>query len=117
MGSFFYCATVVFREQYTLQLHHGRFHLDLEINCLIILLFQRLPGALFWGRVTRPEADHSPPSRAEVKKEWSSTPIPSLYLLSVHSDNFTLTFTCSCQLAWRYIMLLGEYYFKLKTCK
>jgi len=116
-GQFFLdCATIEFRERYILPLHHGRFHLHLEIHCFTILLFQRLPGVLLWGRLTRPEADHSPPTRAEVKKEWSCTSIPSLDLLSVHSDNFTFTFTSSCHLTRRCVLLPAEYFFKLKMC-
>jgi hypothetical protein len=48
-----------------------------------------LPGVLSSGRATRREADHSPPSRVEVKKELNSTSIHSLHLLSVNNDNFT----------------------------
>ena len=33
--------------------------------------------------------DHSPPSSAEVKNEWSYTPIPPICLQGVDRDNFT----------------------------
>jgi hypothetical protein len=35
------------------------------------------------------DIDHSPPSIAEAKNEWSYTCIPSLYLHAVHKNNFT----------------------------
>jgi hypothetical protein len=58
---------------------------------------QRVPGALSLG-VKRPwrEADHSPPSNAEVKNAWSYTSTPPTQLHCVvlsystgHRDNFT----------------------------
>jgi hypothetical protein len=57
-----------------------------------------VPGVLSLG-VKRPgrEADHSPPSSAEVKNARSYTSIPPLRLHGVveHRDNFTFTFTVS----------------------
>jgi hypothetical protein len=42
------------------------------------------------------EADHSPPSTAKVKNEWSCTSNPQLHfhgvVLGNHRDNFTFTF-------------------------
>jgi hypothetical protein len=55
---------------------------------------QWVPGALSLG-VKRPrrEADHSPPSSAEVKKPWSYTSTPQYaympWCLVKHRDNFT----------------------------
>jgi hypothetical protein len=52
------------------------------------------PGVKRQGR----EADHSPPTNAEVKKMWIYTSTPpyifrrSAYLIK-HRDNFTFTFT------------------------
>jgi hypothetical protein len=59
---------------------------------------QWVPGALSMG-VKRPEreADHSPPSSAEVKNTWSYTSTPQYvfmaWCLVKHRDNFTFTFT------------------------
>jgi hypothetical protein len=58
---------------------------------------QWVPGALSLG-VKRPghEADHSPPSSAEVKDEWSCTStllyVFMAWCLIKHRDNFTLIF-------------------------
>jgi hypothetical protein len=58
---------------------------------------QWVPGALSLG-VKRPgcEADHSPPSSAEVKNAWSYTSTPQYvfmaWCLVKHRDNFTFTF-------------------------
>jgi hypothetical protein len=56
---------------------------------------QWVPGALSLG-VKRPgrEADHSPPSSAEVKNAWNYTSTPPVRLHDVvvkHRDSFTLT--------------------------
>jgi hypothetical protein len=57
---------------------------------------QWVPGALSLG-VKRPgrEADHSPPSSAEVKNAWSYTSTPPYafmaWCLVKHRDNFTFT--------------------------
>jgi hypothetical protein len=57
-------------------------------------LIQWVPGALSLG-VKRPgrEADHSPPSGAEVKNAWSYTSTPQyafiVWCLVKHKDNFT----------------------------
>jgi hypothetical protein len=58
---------------------------------------QWIKGALFL-RVKRPgrEADHSPPSSAEVKNAWSCTPLPQYAFMawcSEHRENFTLNLT------------------------
>jgi hypothetical protein len=47
---------------------------------------------LSFQEVKRPgrEANHSPPSSAEVKNEWSHTHNPPVYLNGVDRDNFTL---------------------------
>jgi hypothetical protein len=66
---------------------------------------QWVPGALSLG-VKRPgrEADHSPPSSAEVKNAWSYTSTPKYvfmaWCLVKHRDNFTFTFylVCVCSL-------------------
>jgi len=53
-----------------------------------------LPGALFLG-VKRPghEADHSPPSSAEVKNAWSYTSTPQYVFVALclvkHRDYLT----------------------------
>jgi hypothetical protein len=59
---------------------------------------QWVPGALSLG-VKRPgrEADHPPPSSAEVKNEWSYTSTPQYALMACcsvkkHRDNFTFIF-------------------------
>jgi hypothetical protein len=58
---------------------------------------QWVPGALSLG-VKRPgrEADHSPPSSAEVKNAWSCISTPQYvfmaWCLVKHRDNFTFTF-------------------------
>jgi hypothetical protein len=46
------------------------------------------PGAKRPGR----EVNHSPPSSAEVKNEWSYSSSPSIRLHSMDRDNFALTF-------------------------
>jgi hypothetical protein len=57
---------------------------------------QWVPGALFLG-VKRPryEADHSPPSSAEVKNAWSYTSTPQYVFMArclvKYGDNFTFT--------------------------
>jgi hypothetical protein len=61
---------------------------------------QWVPGALPLG-VKRPgrETDHSPPSSAEVKNEWSYTSTPQYafmtWCLVKHRDNFTFYLLCS----------------------
>jgi hypothetical protein len=58
---------------------------------------QWVPGVLSVG-VKRPgrEADHSPPSSAEVKNAWRYTSTPQyvfmMWCLVKHRDNFTFTF-------------------------
>jgi hypothetical protein len=49
-----------------------------------------------WGSLLRVkrmgrDADHSPPSRSEVKNEWSYTSAPPAWLHGVDKDNFTFT--------------------------
>jgi hypothetical protein len=72
---------------------------------------QRLPGDLFlWVKRPGCEADHSPPSIAEIKKAWScpSTPqyvsvesclnkryVLMAWCLVKHRDSFTFSFTFS----------------------
>jgi hypothetical protein len=69
---------------------------------------QWVTGALFLG-VKRPwrEADHSPPSSAEVKITWSYTFIPKYvfmaWCLVKHRDNFNFTFT------FTFTFILGLY--------
>jgi hypothetical protein len=61
---------------------------------------QRIPGALSVG-VKRPEreADHSPPSSARSKNEWSYNSTPQYgfmaWCLVKRRDNFTFTFLSS----------------------
>jgi hypothetical protein len=49
------------------------------------------------------EADHSPPSSAEVKNTWSYTSTPqyssTAWFLAKHRDNFALNFTTKCKRA------------------
>jgi hypothetical protein len=49
-----------------------------------------------WVKRLGREADHSPPSSAEVKNVWSYTPIPSMSMWRgaqlKHRDNFTLPY-------------------------
>jgi hypothetical protein len=58
-----------------------------------------VPGAVFLG-VKQPwhEADHSPPSSAEIKNVWSISPLPQyvfmVWCLVKHRDNFTF-YLCS----------------------
>jgi hypothetical protein len=60
---------------------------------------QWVPGVLYLG-VRRPgrEADHSPPTSAEVENAWRYIPIPQYDFLAwysvkkKHRDNFTFTF-------------------------
>jgi hypothetical protein len=40
-------------------------------------------------RRTGREADHSPPSSAEVKREWNYTSTPPISLHGIYRDNFT----------------------------
>jgi hypothetical protein len=59
---------------------------------------QWVTGAVSLG-VKRPgrEADHSPPSSAEIKNAWNYTSTPQyafmVWCLVKHRDNFTFTFT------------------------
>jgi hypothetical protein len=58
---------------------------------------QWVPGAVSLGVKRRGrEADHSPPSSAEVKNAWSLPPLPQYafmaWCLVKHRDNFTFTF-------------------------
>jgi hypothetical protein len=88
---------------------------------------QWVPGALFLG-VRRPgrEADHSPPSSAEVK-EWvelylHSPDMPSWYGAQLkHRDNFTFTFYwLNCVLASKSVtgsfMLYSQAMFLILLC-
>jgi hypothetical protein len=50
-----------------------------------------LAGRKRYGR----EADRSPPSRAEVKNEWSYTPTPPVCLHGFDRDNFKFNNTCN----------------------
>jgi len=70
------------------------------------LVFNLYRGS-FPGRIKRPggTAYHFPPSRAEIKNEWSYTSIPPIYLHSVERDNFT------------FISQLPFRIFCLKLCK
>jgi hypothetical protein len=57
---------------------------------------QRVPGALsLWVKKPEREADHSPPSSAEVKNTWSYTSTPPYaftdWCLVKHRNNFTFT--------------------------
>jgi hypothetical protein len=60
---------------------------------------QWIPGALSLGvKLTRREADHSPPSSVEVKNAWSYTSTPQYVfmawcLVKVKHRDFTFTFT------------------------
>jgi hypothetical protein len=74
---------------------------------------QRVPGALSLG-VKRPgrEADHSPPSSAEVKNalRYTSTP-PYVFMawcLVKHRDNFTFTFIGEEMFLLLYIVINTE---------
>jgi hypothetical protein len=70
---------------------------------------QWVPGALYLA-VRRPgrEADHSPPSCAEVENAWSYTSIPPYvfmaWCLVKHRNNFTFTFYLS-QIALPYFLI------------
>jgi hypothetical protein len=75
---------------------------------------------LLWGIVTRPEADHSPPSRAEVKKSGAVPPFPLYSFLActvtiLHLLLLVLVISLGNMLC--YVMLPGEYFFKLNMCK
>jgi hypothetical protein len=52
-------------------------------------------GSFPGGKVAGHEADHSPPSSAEVKNEWNYTSIPQYvfmaWCLLKHRGNFTFT--------------------------
>jgi hypothetical protein len=69
---------------------------------------QWAPGALSLG-VKRPgrEADHSPPSSAEVKNAWSYTSIPHYVFMSwclvKHRDNFTFTLSLEHSVFFRWV--------------
>jgi hypothetical protein len=59
--------------------------------------YRRILGALSLGiKRSGCEADHSPPSIAEVKNEWSYTSTPQYvfmaWCLVKHRDNFAITF-------------------------
>jgi hypothetical protein len=53
---------------------------------------QWTPAFFAGGKSTGREVDHSPPSSAEVKNEWSNTSIPSICLYGVDRDTITFTF-------------------------
>jgi hypothetical protein len=77
-------------------------HVDTVLNKFYVIQppIQRLPEAVFPG-VKRPgrEADHSPPSSAEVKNAWSYTStLPFVFMawyLVKNRDNFAFYFTLS----------------------
>lgn len=52
------------------------------------------------------DADHSPPSRAEVKNEWRSTSALPIRLYSVHTDVFI--FSIHINVAISSLMLFGD---------
>jgi hypothetical protein len=59
---------------------------------------QWIPGAISLGiKLPGREADHSPPSSAEVKNAWSYISTPQYvfiaWCLVKHKDKFTFTFT------------------------
>jgi hypothetical protein len=71
---------------------------------------QWVPGALFLGlKSSRREADHSPPSSAEVKNAWSYISTPQyvfiVWFLVKQRDIFTFTFTDIIKLRGRYRLL------------
>ena len=55
-----------------------------RLRCSSIRLFSK--GLKDQGR----DVDHSPPTSAEFKKEWSYTSAPYICLYGVDRDNFTL---------------------------
>jgi hypothetical protein len=58
-----------------------------------LLLFNRY--CIYFLEAKRPErdADHSPPSVAEVKSEWSCTSAPPIRLHDEHRENFTFLYS------------------------
>ena len=50
-----------------------------------------LPGLFSWVKLLVHDVEHSHPSSAEVKNQWSYTSTPSVYLHEVDRDNFTFT--------------------------
>jgi hypothetical protein len=76
---------------------------------------QWAPGALSLGvKQLEYEADHSPPSSAEVKNEWSYTSTPqyvfTAWCLVKHWDNFI--FYLYLETFTQHIFLSGEYFVK-----
>jgi hypothetical protein len=78
-------------------------------SCCVVLGYQRFRVSFRWGvKRSGREADHSPPSSAEVN-EWSYTSTPPIRLHGVvlsqkkrHRDNFTLPFNNVSEVhAWR----------------
>jgi hypothetical protein len=65
-------------------------------------------GSFPEGKAAGREADHSPPSRAEVKNAWSYTSTPQnvfmAWCLAKHRDNFTLSWR------WRFILWFSAFW-------
>jgi hypothetical protein len=76
-------------------LHNDEHHsLYSSPNIVRVIKLKRVPGTLSLGvKRPGPEADHSPPSSAEVKNAWSYTSTPQYvfmtWYLVKHRDNFT----------------------------
>jgi hypothetical protein len=61
--------------------------------------FKYIKGTLSLGvKQRRHEADHSPPSNAEVKIDRSFNTTPPRCLNYIHKDNFTFYHNCFCHI-------------------
>jgi hypothetical protein len=69
---------------------------DLEFEPLVgkkgFLFFNEYQGSLPEVNQPKREVDHSTPSGAEVKKEWSYTSTPPIHLHGVDRENFIFNY-------------------------
>jgi hypothetical protein len=58
---------------------------------VVRMLFNGYRSSFPWLKWPGRDVDHPSPYCAKVKNEWSSTPVPPVYLHDVPRNNFTFT--------------------------
>jgi len=58
------------------------------------------------GKAIGCEINHSAPSSAEIKNEWSCTFSPSVVLLGVDRENFPFLYLCKATINWIDLMIM-----------